>query len=129
MDILKLFKSTDDGQYILLLEKLWLKQNHEDNDGYTPRPIPENRCKFVFIGKMQEYLSTDYNITSYVGQNLKVDTFKNKYDSINDVHLFHENYIEKIHFLNLLIKKLFNKSQQIVLNNYINEFMALKKKV
>jgi len=79
MDILKLFKSTDDGKYIILLEKLWLKQNHEDNDGYTPRPIPENRFKFVFIGKMQEYLSTDYNITSYVGQNLKVDTFRNKY--------------------------------------------------
>ena len=84
MDILKLFKSTDDGQYILLLEKLWLKQNHEDNDGYTPRPIPENKFKFVFIGKMQEYLSTDYNITSYIGQNLKVDTFKNKYKSTGD---------------------------------------------
>ena len=57
-----------------------------------------------------------------------LDTFKNKYDSINDVHLFHENYKEKLSFLNLLINKLFNKQQQDVLDKYIKEFMAIKQK-
>ncbi len=79
--------------------------------------------------KMYKNLSPGIKLDRIWSDKKWIDTFKNKYDSINDVHLFHENYIEKIHFLNLLIKKLFNKSQQIVLNNYINEFMALKKKV
>ena len=55
-----------------------------------------------------------------------LDTFNNKYDSINDVHLFHENYKEKLNFLNLLCKKMFNKQRNIALDKYINEYMALK---
>lgn len=79
MNILKLFKTTDDGQYIVHLERLWLIENDNDNDGYTPRPVPNEYFKFVFIGKIKEYLATDYNITKYVDENLQLDAFRNKY--------------------------------------------------
>ena len=53
-------------------------------------------------------------------------TFNSKYESINDVHLFHENYVQKMKFLLLLFKKLFNKHQMIIFDKYIREFMSLK---
>jgi len=55
-----------------------------------------------------------------------LDTFNNKFESINDVHLFHENYIQKLNFLNLLLKRMFSIDQKSILEKYINEFMIIK---
>lgn len=59
------FKTTYDGQHLILLEKEWLFQNQRDNDGYTPRPVSDKLFDYVFIGAIKEYLNTDFNITQY----------------------------------------------------------------
>jgi hypothetical protein len=79
MNILKAFKQTQDGEYILHLERLWLNENEKENDGFTPRPIPNKYFKYVFIGKIKEYVETDYNITKYVDDNQSTKQFVNKY--------------------------------------------------
>jgi hypothetical protein len=65
----KLIKETDSGKYIILLERMWLVENDKENDGYTPRPVPNKYFKFVFLGSINEYLKTDYNIKKYVNKN------------------------------------------------------------
>jgi hypothetical protein len=76
--------------------------------------------------KMYKNMSPGIKLDRIWSDEKWLDTFKNKYDAINDVHLFHENYKEKLHFLDLLCKKMFNKQRNTVLERYINEFMALK---
>ena len=56
-----------------------------------------------------------------------LDTFNKKFESINDVHLFHENYIEKLKLLDLLFKKMFSVDQKLFIDNYVNEFLAIRK--
>lgn len=55
-----------------------------------------------------------------------LSTLINKYDSINDAHLFHENYIEKLNFLDLFLTKLFKIDKKTVIDRYIKEFMSIK---
>jgi len=62
MDTLTKFKSTDDGEYIIHLERMWLIANDKENDGFTPRPVPNKYFKYVYIGSIRDYLKTDYNI-------------------------------------------------------------------
>jgi hypothetical protein len=59
------FKTTYDGQYLIMQEKAWLFQNERENDGFTPRPVPDKFFEYVFLGTIKEYLNTDYNITQY----------------------------------------------------------------
>lgn len=59
------FKSTSEGQYLMMVEKQWLFQNENENDGYTPRPVPDRCFEYVFLGSIKEYLNTDFNITQY----------------------------------------------------------------
>jgi len=79
MSILKEFNKTEDGDYIIHLERLWLIENDKANNGFTPRPVPNKFFKYVFIGKIKEYLETDYNITKYLGDNQSVMKFVSKY--------------------------------------------------
>ncbi len=59
------FKYTADGKHLIVLEREWLFQNQRENDGFTPRPVPEKYFEYVFLGAMSEYLNTDFNITHY----------------------------------------------------------------
>jgi len=59
------FKTTTDGQHLMVLEKQWLFDNAIKNDGFTPRPVPDKYFEYVFLGTIKEYLNTDYNITQY----------------------------------------------------------------
>ena len=79
MKTLTKFKHTEDGGFIIHLERLWLITNDRENDGYTPRPVPNKFFKYVFIGKVQEYLSTDYNIIDLKNQYLIPNKLKSKY--------------------------------------------------
>lgn len=81
-DILKTFKFSDDGKFIIMTERNWLFENDKDNDGFTPRPVPFEKFKFVFIGKLADYLNTDFNITKYIGEanDAVTNKFRNKYD-------------------------------------------------
>lgn len=74
----KLIKETDSGKYIILLERMWLVENDKENDGYTPRPVPNKYFKFVFLGSINEYLNTDYNITKYINDDQSKLKFVNK---------------------------------------------------
>ena len=49
-----------------------------------------------------------------------------KYDQINDVHLFHENYEKKIKLIEHLLKKLFHGETLSILNKYLIEFIKIK---
>jgi len=62
MNILTKFKSTEDGEYIIHLERMWLIANDKENDGYTPRPVPNKYFKYVYIGSIKDYLKTEFNI-------------------------------------------------------------------
>ena len=43
--------------------------------------LPPNKFfKYVFIGKVKEYLETDYNITRYVDKNQATLNFASKYE-------------------------------------------------
>ena len=79
MNTLTKFKNTEDGEFIIHLERLWLISNDNLNDGYTPRPVPNKFFKYVFIGKVQEYLSTDYNVIDTKNQYYIPNKLKNKY--------------------------------------------------
>ena len=57
-----------------------------------------------------------------------LSTLANKYKDINDVHLFHENYLEKMNFLDLLLIKMFSKQDKAFIDKYIKEFMEIKLK-
>ena len=80
MDILKEFKNSEEGQIFIHLERLWLIENDKANNGFTPRPVPNKFFKYVFIGKVKEYLETDYNITRYVDSNQATLNFISKYE-------------------------------------------------
>ena len=56
-----------------------------------------------------------------------LNTLFERYKDINDVHLFHENYLEKMKFLDFLLKKMFPKDKKTILDKYIKEFMDIKK--
>lgn len=55
-----------------------------------------------------------------------MDVLKNKYDMINDVHLFHDNYLEKLHLLELLLTKMFKIEDNLILKRYTREFVDIK---
>ena len=57
-----------------------------------------------------------------------LDILLNNYDMINDVHLFHKNYLDKLHLLELLLTKMFEKKDRLTLNKYIREFVVIKNK-
>ena len=80
MNILKEFKNSEEGQIFIHLERLWLIENDKANNGFTPRPVPNKFFKYVFIGKVKEYLETDYNITRYVDSNQATLNFISKYE-------------------------------------------------
>lgn len=79
MNTLTKFKNTEDGSFIIHLERLWLIANDRENDGYTPRPVPNKYFKYVFIGKVQEYFLTDYNVIEFNNQKNTSNKLKNKY--------------------------------------------------
>jgi hypothetical protein len=79
MSILKEFKNSEEGEILIHLERLWLIENDKDNDGFTPRLVDKKYFKYVFIGKVKDYLETDYNITKYVDQNQSTLKFISKY--------------------------------------------------
>jgi len=62
MSTLTKFKTTEDGEYIIHLERMWLIANDKENEGFTPRPVPNKYFKYVYIGSIKDYLKTDYNI-------------------------------------------------------------------
>jgi|GEM_PF-5685605 len=70
------FKTTTDGQYLMVLEKQWLFDNAIKNDGFTPRPVPDKHFEYVFLGTIKEYLNTDYNITQYKWNSNNRDNIK-----------------------------------------------------
>ena len=80
MSILKEFKNSEEGQIFIHLERLWLIENDKANNWFTPRPVPNKFFKYVFIGKVKEYLETDYNITRYVDKNQATLNFASKYE-------------------------------------------------
>jgi hypothetical protein len=61
----RFFKTTADGQHIIMLERQWLFDNEVKNDGFTPRPVPDKCFEYAFLGSIKEYLDTDFNITQY----------------------------------------------------------------
>jgi hypothetical protein len=79
MNILKEFKNSEEGEIFIHLERLWLIENDKNNDGFTPRLVDKKYFKYVFIGKVKDYLETDYNITKYVDQNQSTLKFISKY--------------------------------------------------
>jgi len=48
------FKTTTDGQHLMVLEKQWLFDNAIKNDGFTPRPVPDKYFEYVFLGTIKE---------------------------------------------------------------------------
>jgi hypothetical protein len=59
------FKKTYDGIKLIEEEKAWLHNNEIENNGFTPRLVHQRHFDYVFIGKVKDYLNTDYNITQY----------------------------------------------------------------
>lgn len=57
-----------------------------------------------------------------------LDTFRNKYDSIIDAHLFHDNFIKKIKFIDMIIEKQLNESDKKLMRKYIDEFKGIRNK-
>ena len=55
-------------------------------------------------------------------------TLDKNYDSINDVHLYHGDYLGRMDFLDLLLKKMFSKNDKLILDKYIREFLQIKLK-
>ncbi len=93
--------------------------------------------QFILSVNIADYLKANKNVTFLISNSrgIKLDrvwsdkewlnTLKSKYNLINDVHLYHENYIDKMNNLILLFNKLFNNS--MLINKYINEFIIIKK--
>ncbi len=57
-----------------------------------------------------------------------LDMFQNDYKSIIDSHLFHENYLEKINFIFLIISQQLDKNNIVILKKYVQEFIQIKNK-
>ncbi len=55
-----------------------------------------------------------------------LNTLLTKYEAINDVHLYHGDYLLKMNFLDLLLKKMFPKGTKLILDKYIQEFIKIK---
>lgn len=58
-----------------------------------------------------------------------LNTFNKEYDSIIDSHLFHDNYIQKLHFIRLIMSKQLDTNMNLILNRYIDEFMKIKNEI
>ena len=56
-----------------------------------------------------------------------LDTLNNKYKLINDVHLYHENFIEKLPLMDQLFTKMFPRDQKVIIDRYVKEFLVLRK--
>lgn len=79
--------------------------------------------------KIYENLSPGIKLDRDWNDEKWLDTFKNKYDKINDVHLFHENFIDKLHLMDLLFTKMLPTNQKKIIDKYIKEFFLLKKQI
>jgi len=58
-----------------------------------------------------------------------MDMFQNDYKSIIDSHLFHENYLEKINFIFLIISQQLEKENIMILKKYVREFIQIKNRI
>lgn len=57
-----------------------------------------------------------------------LNTLASNYDAINDVHLYHGDYLVRMNFLDLLLKRMFSINIKLDLDKYIQEFLQIKTK-
>jgi len=120
------------------------KEYYEDslikkNDQFLKGGMSLDMDLYILSINMADYLKkANHKLSVKISSGIKLNrlwseekwrkTFESKFDSINEIQLFNENYLDKLNLINMIVNKLFSNEEKKLINTCINEFVKMKKK-
>ena len=140
-EIMKFDKSTlqFEASSILHLGKEYYDNTFiKKNDQFLKGDMSLDMDLYILSINMADYLKkSNHKLSIKISSGIKLNrlwdekrwrkTFETKFESINEIQLFNENYLEKLNLVNLILNKLFSNEEKKLINKYLNEFIRIKK--